>query len=126
MEKETKNGIGVLLIILFCGFCAYWIYMVFAHTSFIMYNNALNEVCTDYGYKEATDSRFVYYREYRGEKRLILIECDGEVIKNRNETIFWKDNWFEMKVVGESWCASRDKWGDCNYHKNNHSTIILH
>lgn len=126
MKEETKKSIGVVVMIFILGFVAYWVYIFFSHTSFLIFNGQLNEVCTNYGYEEATDSRFVYPRDKWGDERLILIECDGEVIKNRNGKSFYDDKWFEMKVIGSSWCAKRDKWGDCVYHNNNKTTTILH
>jgi len=115
-----KFFIGLILLI---GIIYIWNFTF--NFSYVVYNSELNKVCNDYGYEKATDSRFVYYREYSGEESYILIECDNEVIKNKNYNL-WMPEWFEIKVIGETWCDSVDKWGDCNSHDSNKTTIILH
>lgn len=135
MDKERNQGeqsfndlsiirkILFVLVIVFIGYIVYFFY----NFSYVVHNDELNKVCTDYGYKKATDSRYVYEREYSGEERLILIECDNKVINNKlNNYLFWDTKWFEIITIGDEWCAQTDKWGDCISYGSNKTHIILH
>lgn len=122
-EKLRKTfWVCIGLIILFVVF--YLIYFINNFT-YVVYNSELNKVCMDYGYEKATDSRYVYPREYSGNDVLILIECDNKVITNKINR-YWESKWFEIKIFGNDWCTSYDKWGDCKYYNSNKTKVILH
>lgn len=122
MEEMMKIKLLLIIILLIISG---GIFYFFENMSSILYKNELDGVCQDYGYNKSTDSNMVAYRRKPSDGGWIQIECDGEVVKNKNG-IAGAEYMFQIKSNYSKTCNKKNKWGDCISYKTNGKTYIKH
>jgi len=105
MKQKTKNIIPAIVITLFIIILVGSIY----HTVVNFYNENLEVICIDNGYKKLTDYKIVNVEEIWVDSEYIhtfMIECDKKVLNSQ----------YSIKLTIIRNCAQYDKWGECEYY----------